>query len=112
VSVEGKGTEGPCQVRTREASASELLLRCRNEKDDVRTGGLPNSRISSRVTCFTAWAASGIKVARIWSRLWCGTWEPVVPMLREKLKWEDPIRVRVLMRGTGAEQPVVGEKVL
>jgi hypothetical protein len=33
-------------------------------------------------------------------------------MLREKLKWEDPIRVRVLMRGTGAERPVVGEKVL
>jgi hypothetical protein len=33
-------------------------------------------------------------------------------MLREKLKWEDPIRVRVLMRGTGAEQSVVGEKVL
>jgi len=33
-------------------------------------------------------------------------------MLREKLKWGDPIRVRVLMRGTGAEQSVVGEKVL
>jgi hypothetical protein len=33
-------------------------------------------------------------------------------MLKEKLKWEDPIRVRVLMRDTGAEQSVVGEKVL
>jgi len=33
-------------------------------------------------------------------------------MIREKLKWEHPIRVRVLMRGTGAEQSVVGEKVL
>jgi hypothetical protein len=33
-------------------------------------------------------------------------------MLREKLKWVDPIRVRVLMRGTGAEQSVVGKKVL
>lgn len=29
-------------------SASELLLRCRNEKDDVKTGGLPYSRISPR----------------------------------------------------------------
>jgi hypothetical protein len=38
-------------VRIREASASELLLRCRNEKDDVRTGGLPNSRIGPRDTC-------------------------------------------------------------
>jgi len=33
-------------------------------------------------------------------------------MRREKLKWEDPIRARVPMRGTGAEQSVVGEKVL
>ena len=28
-------------------------------------------------------------------------------MVREKLKWEDPIRVRVPMRGTGADQLVV-----
>ncbi len=104
--------ERPCQVGIREASASELLMRCRNEKGDVRTGGLLNSGISPRGTCFTAWAASGIKVARTWSRLLCGTWEPIVPMVREKLKWEDPIRVRVPMRGTGAEQPVVGGKVL
>jgi hypothetical protein len=33
-------------------------------------------------------------------------------MRREKLKWEDPIRVRVPMRGTGAEQSIVGWKVL
>jgi hypothetical protein len=26
---------------------------------------------------FTDWAASGIKVARIWSGLLWGTWEPV-----------------------------------
>ncbi len=41
-----------------------------------------------------------------------GTWEPVVPMLRKKLKWEDPIRVRVPMRGTGADQLVVVLKSL
>jgi hypothetical protein len=28
-------------------------------------------------------------------------------MIREKLKWEDPMRERVPMRGTGAEQSVV-----
>ena len=31
-------------------------------------------------------AASGMKVARARFRLLCGTWEPVVPMLREQLK--------------------------
>ena len=40
----------PCQVRFRETSVSEPSMRCRNEKDDVRTGGLPNSRRSLRVT--------------------------------------------------------------
>jgi hypothetical protein len=50
-------------VRIREASASELPMRCRNELDDVRTGGLPNSRISPRGNLFTAWATSGIKAA-------------------------------------------------
>ena len=66
----------------------------------------------SKGNLFTAWMASGIKVARTWSRLLCGTWEPVVLMLREKLKWGDPIRVRVPMQGTGAEQSVVGRKAL
>jgi hypothetical protein len=51
-------------VRIREAIASELLLRCRNKLDDVRTGGLPYFRISPRGDLFTAWAASGIKVAQ------------------------------------------------
>jgi len=31
--------------------------------------------------------ATGIKVAWTWSWLSSGTWEPVVPMLREKSKW-------------------------
>ena len=44
-------------------------------------------RDKSRGILFTAWAASGIKVARPWIRLLYGTWEPVVPMLREKSKW-------------------------
>ena len=44
-------------------------------------------RDKSRGILFTAWAASGIKVARPLIRLLCGTWEPVVPMIREKSKW-------------------------
>ena len=80
--------------------------------DGVKTGELTILQDKPEGNLSTVWAASGIKVARTWFRLLCGTWEPVVPMLREKLKWGDPIRVRVLMRGTGAEQPVVGEKVL
>ena len=35
-----------------------------------------------------------------------------VAMLREPYKWEDPTSARVLMRDTGAEQPVVVKKVL
>ena len=34
----------------------------------------------------------------------------VVLMLREKLKWEDPMRVRVAMQGTGTDQPVLVKK--
>ena len=112
VSVGGKGTTRSCHVRFRETSASEPSMRCRNEKDDVRTGGLLNSRISPRATCLL----SGWRPACRWrepeTRLGWGTWEPVVPMLREKLKWEDPMRVRVPMRGTGADQLVLVLKSL
>jgi hypothetical protein len=77
-------------VRFREASASELLMRCRNELDDVKTGGLTILQNKLKGNLFTAWAASGIKVARTCFRLLCGTWEPVVPMIREKFKWRKP----------------------
>jgi hypothetical protein len=50
-------------VRVREASVSEPLMRCRNHKDDVKTGGLADFQDESRGGLFTAWAASGIKVA-------------------------------------------------
>ena len=63
VSVKEKARQRPCQVRFREASASELLLRCRNELDDVRTGGLTELQDKFKGYLFTAWAASGIKVA-------------------------------------------------
>ena len=64
VSVKAKGMTRPCQVRIREASASELLMRCRNEMDDVRTVGRMGPQDKSKRDLLTAWAASGIKVAR------------------------------------------------
>jgi hypothetical protein len=64
VSVKEKAGQGPCQVRFREASASELPLRCRNELDDVRTGGHSGLQDKSKGYLLTAWATSGIKVAR------------------------------------------------
>src|SRR5215207_1843099 len=39
VSVAAKGGRQPRQVRSGEASESELLMTCRNAKDDVKTGG-------------------------------------------------------------------------
>ena len=64
VSVKEKAGQRPCQVRIREASASELLLRCRNELDDVKTGGLTIFQDEFKGNLFTAWTTSGIKVAR------------------------------------------------
>jgi hypothetical protein len=64
VSVKEKAGQRPCQVSFREASASKLPLRCRNKKDDVRTGGLTGLQDKSERNLFTARAASGIKVAR------------------------------------------------
>jgi hypothetical protein len=54
VSVKEKAGQRPCQVRFREASASELPLRCRNEKDDVETGGLTIFQDEFKGNLFTA----------------------------------------------------------
>ncbi len=64
VSIKEEAGQRPCQVRIREASASELLLRRRNELDDVKTGGLTDLQDKLKGNLFTAWATSGIKVAR------------------------------------------------
>jgi hypothetical protein len=42
-------------VRFREASASELLMRSRNEEDNIRTGVLTRPRDKSERNLFTAW---------------------------------------------------------
>ena len=43
-------------------------------------------RDQSEGCLLTARAASGMEVARTRSRLLCGTWEPVTPMVRESCK--------------------------
>jgi hypothetical protein len=76
-----------------ESNASEPLMTCRKRRDDVKTGGESLPRDQSGGDLFTAQAASGMKAARMRSRLLCGTWEPVTPMLREPRKGKPPERV-------------------
>ena len=63
VSVVGKGTIRSCQVRSRETSASEPLMRCRKQLGDVKTGGLSLSPEEPRGNLLTVWVASGMQVA-------------------------------------------------
>ncbi len=90
VSELGKGGAGPCQVRTVESNVSEPLRTCRKRRDDVKTGGESLLRDQSGGHLSTAQMASGMKAARTWSRLLCGTWEPVTPMPRERCKGKPP----------------------
>jgi hypothetical protein len=71
-------------------------------------------------------AVPGVKVARAWSGLLCGTREPVAPMGRPasgavvacgrssgaRTLSSRSARGRVVMRGTGADRPVVAGKAL
>jgi hypothetical protein len=50
-------------VRIKEMSESEPLMRCRKIWDGVKTGVLAGLQDKSRGSLFTAWAASGIKMA-------------------------------------------------
>jgi hypothetical protein len=63
VSVEEKPRLRSWQVWIKEMSASEPLMRCRQFKNDVKTGVLPVSQDKPRGYLLTAWVASGIKVA-------------------------------------------------
>jgi hypothetical protein len=51
------------QVRLKETKETELLMRCRKETDDVKTGQLANSRDKSGGSLLIVQMASGIKVA-------------------------------------------------
>jgi hypothetical protein len=75
-------------VRIGKANASEPPMKCRKRRDDVKTGEESLPRDQRWSDPLTASVASGIKVARVRSRLEHGTWEPVASMPREKPKWK------------------------
>jgi hypothetical protein len=52
-------------------------MTCRKRRDDIKTEESRYLGKSLGETLPTAQVVSGIKVARAWLRLWCGTWEPV-----------------------------------
>jgi hypothetical protein len=122
VSVTGKGVplsasgvdhEGERKRTTDEVSKAIF--------DDIKTGVGFLPRDKSGGCLFIGQAVSGMKVARAWSGLSCGTWEPVALRLRATsgaglacgCSWTgDPqaagtARGRVPMWGTGADCPVV-----
>jgi hypothetical protein len=76
-----------CQVRNEKASVSEPLMKCRKHITGIKSGDSALPREQYRGRLLTACAVPGMKVARAHFRLMYGTWEPVVSMLRETLKW-------------------------
>ena len=54
VSVEEKAWQRLCQVRIKEMSVSEPLMRCRNIRDGVKTGVLAGLQDNLRGNLFTA----------------------------------------------------------
>jgi hypothetical protein len=116
----GHGAPRARQVRAGKASESEPLMKCRKRIDDIETGRGSFSRDEPGGDLLTAQAVSGIKAARALLRLWCGTWEPVVPT-PTAVQWTATVprpreggpqaagtaRGRVPTRGTGTGRLVV-----
>ncbi len=75
----GKGVLRGRQVRARKASVSEPLMTCRNQIGGVGTGvgTVPRDELGGSLS--SVQAAPGMKAARAWPRIRCGTWEPVAP---------------------------------
>lgn len=81
-----KGAARPRQVRFVKSNASEPLMRCRNCRDDIKTGGGDSPGMSMTGAWNPGHVVSGMKAARARIRLGDGTVEPVVSMAREKLE--------------------------
>ena len=82
------------QVRAKKANASEPLMTCRKRRDDIKTEESRYLGSSLGETLLTAQVVSGIKVARAWLRLWCGTWEPVASNVAADVGKDPPGRPR------------------
>jgi hypothetical protein len=93
-------------------------MTCRKRIDGIETEASRYLGISLGENLPTAQTVPGMEVARVWLRLWCGTWEPVAPKATVGLG-ERPARLskgapqavetargRVPMRGTGTDRLV------
>jgi hypothetical protein len=83
----GKGGQLVRQVRVEKASESEPLMTCRKPMDGIETGECVSLRDEPGGRLFTAQVVPGMEVARARLRLWCGTWEPVVPIVLRPSTW-------------------------
>jgi hypothetical protein len=99
------------QVRSKETSESKPPMNCRKRIVDVKTGAGGRSGMSAGGDPKTGPRRPARRRRDLGSGS-RGTGEPVAPMPREKAEREIPARPRVPMRGTGAEQPVLGLKAL
>jgi hypothetical protein len=112
VSVAAKGGTRSRQVRSGEASASEPLMKCRNAIGDVKTGGSSSSRDqfgSCPEDCpsdIRHVGGANPDQALVWNVRTCR------PDAKGGIPAARTARIRVPMRGTGAEQLVVEWKVL
>ena len=112
VSVAAKGGTRSRQVGSGEASVSEPLMKCRNAMGDVKTGGASISR--DQLGGWPEGCSSGIRhvggakpdQALVRNVRTCR------PDVKGDVQAAPTARARVPMRGTGAEWPVVGLKVL
>jgi hypothetical protein len=112
VSVAAKGGTRSHQIRSGEASASEPLMTCRNARGDVKTGGA--SIFRDKLRGGPEGCLSGIRHiggakrdrALVWNVRTCR------PDAKGDVQAAETARTRVPIRGTGAEWPVVGLKVL
>jgi hypothetical protein len=91
-------------------------MTCRKTSDDIETGAWSGPREEPGGNLLTAQAVSGMKAARAWSRLRCGTWEPVAPRrlpAPPAARGRPPSSTNCKGRvpgGTGADRPVVARK--
>jgi hypothetical protein len=112
VSVAVKGGRQSRQVGSGEASASEPLMKCRNAIDDVKTGGSSSSRDrfggcpEDRPSDIRHVGGAKPDQALVWNVRTCRL------DAKGDIRAARTARIRVPMRGTGAEQLVVEGKVL
>ena len=79
LSVAGKGAPQRVRCGSRRRARAISLMKCRKRRDDVKTGVESLLRDEPGGSLPTGQVASGMKAARAWSGLLCGTREPVAP---------------------------------